>query len=88
MFKDLIAVRVKYISEYVDDTIALVTSELKAREAVRNWYIKYTEDEGGLTDYAVERSANYTVHFDKVEADGTVTKNRLRTREFTVADVI
>ena len=33
--KDLIAVRVNYYVDYTDETIALVTSELKAREAVR-----------------------------------------------------
>jgi hypothetical protein len=87
--KDLIAVRVNYYVDYTDETIALVTSELKAREAVRNWFVKHVEDEGGLNDYNVGRSENYEVYFDKIKADGTIDRGYFRKdAEFTVADVI
>ena len=89
MFKDLIAVRVSYYVDYIDETIALVTTEREAKEAARNWFVKSVEDEGGLNDFNIRRAAKYDVYFDEIEADGTIDRGYFRKdAEFTVADVI
>ena len=88
-FENLIAVRVSYYVDYIDETIALVTSELKAREAARNWFVKHVEDEGGLNDYSIKRSKKYDVYFDKIKADGTIDRGDFRKdAEFTIHDVL
>lgn len=88
--KDLFAVRVNYYVNYIDETIALVTSELKAREAVRKWYREHKEDEGGwATDFNIEWSKKYEVYFDAIEADGTIDRGDFRKpAEFTIHDVL
>lgn len=88
-FENLIAVRVNYHVDYLDETIALVTSELKAREAVRNWFIKHVEDEGGLNDYSVRRAANYFVYFDAIKADGTIDRGWfMKDAKFAIDEVL
>ena len=89
----LFVVRVLYKDRFydtIDETIALATSELKAREAVRNWYFKHKEDEGGwATDFNIEWSKEYDVYFDKIEADGTIDRGYFRKdAEFTIYDVL
>jgi len=88
-FENLIAVRVSYYVDYLDETIALVTSEDEARKAARNWFIKHVEDEGGLNDYTVRRAANYDVYFDKIEADGTIDRGDFsKDAKFTIRDLL
>lgn len=92
-FENLIAVRVCYRDRFydlIDETIALVTSEDEARKAMKYWYFKHTEDEGGwATDFNIERSEEYDVYFDEIEADGTIDRGDWRKdAEFTIRDLL
>ena len=89
-FENLIAVRVSYYVDYIDETIALVTSEDEARKAAKCWYFKRKEDEGGwATDFNIESSKKYDVYFDEIEADGTIDRGYFRKdAEFTIYDVL
>ena len=95
--KDLFAVRVRYSNSYdetTDETIALVTSELQAREAVRKWFHKHKKDESmwvlyETSDYMVNAAKKYKVYFDKIEADGTIDNcSAWKDVEFTIHDVL
>ena len=89
-FENLFAVRVSYYVTYLDETIALVTTEREAREAVRKWYRKHTEDEGGwYTDYNFHGSKKYVVHYDPIEGDGTIDRSDpFKSAKFTIYDVL
>jgi hypothetical protein len=89
-FENLIAVRVSYYVDYIDETIALVTSEDEARKAAKCWFFKHVEDEGGwATDYNIKRSKKYDVYFDEIEADGTIDRGDFRKdAEFTIYDLL
>lgn len=88
--KDLFAVRVSYYVDYIDETIALATTEREARTAVRKWYHKHKEDEGGWhTDFNIEWSKKYDVYYDEVEADGTIDRGDCRKdAEYTIHDIL
>jgi hypothetical protein len=88
--KDLFVVRVSYYVDHIDETIALATTEREAREAVRKWYYKHKEDEGGwYTDFNMKWSKKYDVYYDKIEADGTIDRVwRRKDAEYTIHDVL
>lgn len=89
-FENLFAVRVSYYIDYIDETIALASTEREAREAVRCWFYKHVEDEGGwATDYNIELSKNYVVHYDPIEGDGTIDRSDpFKSAKFTIHDVL
>ena len=86
----LIAVRVRYRDRFYDlinETIALATTDREVGEAVRKWYRKHKEDEGGLTWDNVESAKDYDVYFDAIESDGTIDHADWREgAEFTIYD--
>ena len=88
--KNLFAVRVRYrdrFYERIEETIALATTDREVGEAIRKWYRKHTEDEGGLTWDNVELAKDYVVYFDAIESDGTINHADWREgAEFTVYD--